>query len=177
MLKKYSELQAWMECKSDRYLSHDMQNELLRTMALMVLSKIGQTIKDSEIFSIMCDECTDASNREQLVICLRWVSDNLKAHKDFTGLYQLDETSANFITGKLKDVLVRLHLSLSRCRGQCFDGASTMRAVRNRIAKRLNDEESRAVYIHCYGHTLSLAAGDSINNSKVMKDALDIRNI
>ena len=113
--QKGSELHAWMERKSDRYLSRDMQNELLKTMALMVLSKIGQTIKDSKFFSIMCDECTDASNREQLVICLRWVDDNLEAHEDFTGLYQLDKTSANFITGRLKDVLVRLQLSLSRC--------------------------------------------------------------
>ena len=39
-----SVLQAWMERKNDRYLSHDMQNELLKTMALMILSKIGQAI-------------------------------------------------------------------------------------------------------------------------------------
>ena len=49
-----------------------------------------------------------------------------------------------------------------------------MRGARNGVAKQLNDEESRAVYIHCYGHALSLAAGDSIKNSKTMKDALDI---
>ena len=30
------------------------------------------------------------------------------------------------------------------------------------------------MYIHCYGHALSLAAGDAIKNSKVLKDALDI---
>ena len=149
-----SVLQAWMERKNDRYLSHDMQNELLKTMALMILSKIGQAIKNSKFFSIMCDECTDASNREQLAICIRWVHADLEPHEDFIGLYQLDKTSADFITGRIKDVLVRLKLSLSRCRGQCFDGASTMRGPRNGVAKQLSDEESRAVYIHCYGHAL-----------------------
>ena len=130
-----SVFQAWMERKNDRYLSHYMQNELLKTMALMILSKIGQTIKNSKIFSIMCDECTDASNREQLAIYIRWVDADLESHEDFIGLYQLDEASADFITGRIKDVLVRLELSLSRCRGQCFDGASTMRGARNGVAK------------------------------------------
>ena len=48
-----SGLHVWMEHKNDRYLSHDMQNELLKTKALMTLSKIRQTIKDS-IFLVLC---------------------------------------------------------------------------------------------------------------------------
>ena len=72
----------------------------------------------------MCDECTDASNREQLAICIRWVDDQLQPHEDFIGLYQLDETNADFITRTIKDTLIRLELTLSRCRGKCYDGAS-----------------------------------------------------
>ena len=68
--KEDAELQAWMERKNDRYLSHDMQNELLKVMALTILAKIGQAIKNSKFFSIMCDKCMDASNREQLAICM-----------------------------------------------------------------------------------------------------------
>ena len=56
-------LQAWMEHKNDRYLSHDMQNKLLKAMALTILAKIDYTIKNSKIFSNMCDECTDASKQ------------------------------------------------------------------------------------------------------------------
>jgi len=41
------------------------------------------------------------------------------------------------------------------------------------IAKKLLDEEPRAIYTHCYGHALNLACGDTIRNSKLMKDALD----
>ena len=69
----------------------------------------------------MCDECTNASNREQLAICIRWVDDQLQPHEDFIGLYQLDETNADFITRTIKDTLVRLELTLSRCRGKCYD--------------------------------------------------------
>lgn len=49
-----------------------------------------------------------------------------------------------------------------------------MRGARNGVEKQLSDKESRAVYIHCYGHALNLAAADSIKNSKVMKDALNV---
>lgn len=32
----------------------------------------------------------------------------------------------------------------------------------------------KAIYTHCYGHALNLAAGDAIKHCKIMKDALDI---
>ena len=68
----------------------------------------------------MCDECTYPSNREQLAICIRWVDADLEPHEDFIGLYQLDETSADFITGKIKDILVRLELSLLYAEGNAL---------------------------------------------------------
>ena len=41
------------------------------------------------------------------------------------------------------------------------------------MAKRLADEESCAVYTCCYGHTLNLAASDTLRQLKLLKDALD----
>ena len=43
----------------------------------------------------MSDECTDSSNREQLVICIRWIDDQLEPHEDFIGLYQVDDIRAD----------------------------------------------------------------------------------
>ncbi len=40
------------------------------------------------------------------------------------------------------------------------------------VAKVLK-EEPNALYTHCYGHSLSLAGGDAIKHSKIMKDSLD----
>ena len=55
--------------KKDKYVSHDIQNELLRVMVLSVLREISRSIHKSTFFSIICDEseCTDVSNKEQLV--------------------------------------------------------------------------------------------------------------
>ena len=41
------------------------------------------------------------------------------------------------------------------------------------VSKRVQDEEARAVFTHCYSHSLNLAASDSIKKSKLMKAALD----
>ena len=42
-------------------------------MALKVLHGIACDIAESGYYSIMADESTDASNIEQLVICICWV--------------------------------------------------------------------------------------------------------
>ena len=166
-------LAAWLEKKTDKYLSHDMQNELLQVMALSILRDVSKEIQASSFFSVMCDECTDASNKEQLVICIRWVDPQLDVHEDVIGLYKIDDISAATITHVIKDALVRLNLSWSKCRGQCYDGASNMSGPRSGVAKRIQDEEPRALYLHCHGHALNLAAGAAIKKCKLAQDALD----
>ena len=38
----------------------------------------------------MADEATDASNKEQFVISLRWVDDEFEVHEEFIGLHEID---------------------------------------------------------------------------------------
>ena len=108
----------------------------------------------------MCDECTDASNKEQLVICIRWISNNdLEVHEDVIGLYAVSDIKASTIVNVIKDALLRLNLDTRKCRGQCYDGASNMSGHRSGVAKQSRDEEPRALYLHCHAHALNLAAG------------------
>ena len=66
-----------------------------------------------------------------------------------------------------------MNLSLKNCRGQCYDGASNISGAKNGVAKQIRDREPRAVYTHWYGHALNLAVGDTVKQSKIMRDALD----
>lgn len=66
---------------TDKYVSHDVQNELLKDMALSVVRDIVAAIGKSTFFSIMCDECTDASNQQQLILCIRWINDGLEPQR------------------------------------------------------------------------------------------------
>ena len=109
----------------------------------------------------MADEVTDSSNQEQVVICLRWIDTNLEPQEDFIGLCKVESTAADVIVKVLKDTLLRFNLSINRCRGQCYDGASSMSGRRSGTAVQITSEEPRALYTHCFGHALNLAVGDS----------------
>ena len=60
---------------------------------------------------------TDSSNKEQVVVCIRWVGDK-KVHKDFVGLCNVDDITAATIVHVLTDTVHHLNLSLSLCRAQ-----------------------------------------------------------
>lgn len=168
-----TKLLEWMKKKTNKYTSADMQNEILKVMAFKVLREVAENIRNSGFFSVMADETTDKSNREQVVIVIRHVDAELVAHEEFIGLNMVDSIDAATLTEVIKDCLLRMNFSLNNCRGQCYDGASNMSGAKSGVAKRISDEERRAVYTHCYGHALNLAASDAVKQSKIMRDALD----
>jgi hypothetical protein len=164
-----------MACKkkTDKYISHDIQNELMKTMALMVLRQVCQKIRDNGWYTIMADECTDVANKEQFTILIRWIDENLEDHEDFVGLYEMATIDANSLVAAIKDTLLRMNIQLSNCRGQCYDGASSMSGSKTGVATQIAREEERALYLHCFGHSLNLAVADSVKKSKVCFDALE----
>lgn len=159
-----------MKQKSDKYSSGEIQNEMVKTMGLCVLREIAGCLQSAPFFSLMVDETTDASNVEQVVVCLRWVNEAFKA---FVGLYEVASTEAEVIHTTVTDVLLEMNLSVSKVRGQCYDGVATVAGAKSGVAVRLSTAEPRAIYTHCYGHSLNLACSDTIRRCKLMQDALD----
>ncbi len=100
-------------------------------------SGLSEAIRKAACFTVMADECTDFSNKELFTICIRWVGDDLVDHEDFIGLYQVDSINAECLTHAIKDTLLRMNISLSSCRGQCYDGASTMSGSKTGVVARL----------------------------------------
>ena len=41
------------------------------------------------------------------------------------------------------------------------------------VAAKIDELEPRAMFTHCYGHTLNLGVSDAIKHSTAMKDCLD----
>ena len=105
----------------------------------------------------MVDETTDADTEEQCVVVICWVDNGLQA-----GMYATASTDANSIVAIIKDALMRMNLSLAQCRGQCYDGAAVMQGCRNGVAVQILQVDPRALYTHCYGHSLNLACQDVI---------------
>ena len=78
-----SEIEVWMKKKTNKYTSHDIQNECLQIMALQILREVSLSVRDSRCYSIMADVCTDTANKEQFTIVVRWVSEDLQDHEDY----------------------------------------------------------------------------------------------
>ena len=126
-------------------------------MSLRVLREIASAIRKALFFTVMVDETTDCSNKEQVVIVIRWVDEDLIVHESFIGLYSVPAINADMLTTIIKDSLVRMNLSMNKIRGQCYDGASNMAGAKKGVAKQIMDIERHALFTHCYGHTLNLA--------------------
>ena len=77
----------------------------------------------------------------------------------------------------VRDVMTRLNISMTKLRGQCFDDASAMCETRRGLATQILKEEPRAIYVHCYSHSLNLACSDSVKQCKLMRNALDTVHI
>ena len=145
----------------------------MQIMALRVLCDVAENIQGVDFYSIMCDETADVKNVSELVVCLRWVDNELEAHDKFISLKNLPNNDADFILREFKDVLPQMHLKLNKCRGQCCDRCSTMSDSKSRVAVQIKSKEERALYTHCYAHSINLAVGDMMTVRLVVKDFID----
>ncbi len=73
----------WLEKSSHKHVLPENQNEMLQLMANKVLRDILELVRSSPFITLMVDETTDKSNKEQLTIVMRWVSDKLKFQRNF----------------------------------------------------------------------------------------------
>ena len=84
----------------------------------------------------------------------------------------MDTIDADCLLSAIRDVLLRMNVKLAQCRCQCYDGASNMSDARGGVPKKIVDDESRALYTHCYSHALNLVVSDTMNKSQLCKNAL-----
>ena len=167
-------LLKWLERKEDKYTSHEIQNEItgISIMANNVIRNLVADIRGG-FFALIADEYTDISNKEQLTICIRWIDKHHEVSEDFLGFFSIPDTGAETIVSVIKDVLLKLQLSLAYCRGQCYDGASNMLGHKTGVAKRIQDVQTKARSTHCHGHSLSLSVKDTVKNCKLLLNTMD----
>lgn len=68
-------------------------------------------------------------------------------------------------------MLLRKNLNISDCYGQCYEtyACSSNLSVRHGVSAQISKDESRAMYVHCYGHALNLATGDCTTIHKILE--------
>jgi hypothetical protein len=84
------------------------------------------------------------------------VSNEGKVVERFLRLYHVKDTTSEALKLALFKILDNHKLSISRLRGQGYDGASNMRGEFNGLQRKILDENPYAFYVHCFAHRLQL---------------------
>ena len=142
-------------------------------MALSILRDKASNIQKGVFYTIMADKVSDSSDQQQLVLCLWWINVDLTPQEMFIGLNVVPNICADTFVAFIWDVLICMNLTLKYCRGQCYDGTSNMSKAKSGVTTQIKAGESRAIFSHCYGHSLQLAIVDMIKKVKDLKDTLD----
>ena len=67
------------------------------------MRQMPANFQNAMFFTIMADETADISNKEQLVICIRWFDDCFVIHEDFIGMQPLERTNADPVGSAMMD--------------------------------------------------------------------------
>ena len=139
------------------YRSKTIQNEIIEVLGTYIQDKIVAEINEAGAFSLLADEASDSSNKEQLPLVLRF-ADKERNVREFFGFYECEDgvTGQAIATLILKPVQ-ELGLSMDFDKGQCYDGAGNMSGPCNGAAAIVRRQYPKAIYTHCMAHRLNLS--------------------
>ncbi|KAL7108948.1 hypothetical protein ACP275_06G145200 [Erythranthe tilingii] len=133
----------------------DIQNQIIHSFAHFVSKAIICDIGD-DFFALLVDEARDVSIKEQMAVALRYVNGEGKIIERFIGVVHVPNTTTQCLKVSLESLLTTFGLSLSRVRGQGYDGASNMQGEFNGLKSLILKENKSAFYVHCFAHQLQL---------------------
>jgi hypothetical protein len=127
-------------------------------------------------FAILADEATDASNQQQLSLCVRLLDSKYTIREEFLGFFSPKSTStgAEALTDAILAAVRHLRLNMDKCCGQGYDGCSTMAGEHSGVAARIMRIYPFAHYFHCSAHVLPLCVSAACmnNSSSLVRNAM-----
>ncbi|CAN6682240.1 unnamed protein product [Malus baccata var. baccata] len=142
--------------KNLKYTSSDIQKDLVRACAIETVDAI---IKDMEgaFFSLLVDGARDSSTKEQMAVVLRYVNKKGESIEKFLGVQHVSSTTSSSLEEAIERLFATRNLSMSKLRGQGYDGASNMKGELNGLKTKILNKYPQSFYIHCFAHQLQLA--------------------
>ncbi|CAN6571081.1 unnamed protein product [Malus baccata var. baccata] len=114
--------------KNHKLTSPNIQKDIVNACATETVKAIIKDIGTS-LFSSLIDESRNISTKEQMAIVLCYVDKNGHVVERFIGMEHVTSTDALSLNETIDEVFSRHKLSMSRLRGQGYDGASNMQVI------------------------------------------------
>lgn len=180
--------------KRNKYTSPVIQNKIVQVCNTILLRKIVNKVNKSKCFSVLADETTDISTKEQLSICVRYIDEQNMLHEDFLQFFEIESLTgdalANSILNGNFNLIIKLFslfyvlctgfLGLIQCGlncnylyGQGYDGASNMAGQFKGVQTLVQSKYPKALYVHCAAHSLNLAVSTA-SGIKPIRNCLGI---
>lgn len=151
------------------YTSSRIQNQILDVLGSTIVFKIIEKVKKATYYTVIADEVTDCSNKEQLSLVLRYVNpeDNLIC-EDFVAFIECEcGITGRALADKILTFLNINGLNPQKLRGQAYDGAGNMSGSLKGTAALITKDYPLALYLHCSSHILNLAVVKSLDEASV----------
>lgn len=154
-----------------QYTSPSIQNEILEICGNEILQSIVSSVNSAQCFSVMADETTDVSTKEQLTICVRYICDEagkgLILKEDFIGFSLIHDMTGLGISTAILSRLRDVGLDLTYIRGQSYDGASSMCSDFVGVKTRILAQYPLAIYTYCSNHCLNLVVSQACKGKHI----------
>lgn len=152
--------------KNATYISSVSQNNLIDAIANVFSQLIADQVKEARYFSLLADETTDCSKQEQLVVCLRYVYQDV-LYERFVGFAIAPDLSGQGLANQLLNILRDKDINIDNMVGQGYDGAAAMSGQKNGVQAHIRQVCPTATYVHCASHSLNLAITKAAEESHV----------
>ena len=145
--------------KNATYRSKTTQNKLIKICGKQIQGKIVSEITNSSspVYSVLADEAADCGNKEQMPIVIRYVDSSKEINERFIKYVECEEgVTGEALAKYVEETLAEVGLPLGNCRGQGYDGASSMSSKARGVSGRILRKNPKALYVHCSSHRLNL---------------------
>ncbi|XP_039133231.1 zinc finger MYM-type protein 1-like [Dioscorea cayenensis subsp. rotundata] len=154
---------------NNQMTSPKVQKELANACAAEITRIIVDDIGDN-YFSLLIDEARDISVKEQMGVILGYVNKDGYVIERFLAMVHMPDTSGISLKNDVDCLFSKHKLSLSRLRGQGYDGASNMRGEFNDLKALILKENPYARYVHCFAHQLQLVIVVVAKDNRIVSD-------
>ena len=140
---------------NQQMVSPMVQKDLVNAAAKETTKAIIEEL-NNDVFGILVDESRDISKKEQMAIVLRFIDTEGKIKEQFIGITHVKDTCSSTLKEGIDLVVSKHGSSISRIRGQEYDGSSNMQGEFNGLKTLIIRENSSAYFVHCFAHQLQL---------------------
>ena len=128
-----------------------IQKDIASETTRAIIDELG-----GDFFTVLIDESRDISVKEQMVVVLCFVDKKGRVVERFLSLVHVSTTTALSLKTALEFLFAKHGLSLSRIRGQGYDGANNMQCEFNDLKSLIMKEHGCTFYFYYFAHQLQL---------------------